>query len=201
MVHLQYTPIALRTVVATVWFCLVAPLTDSHTSKLLFLHRHLQADIGELPWTKAGLVRSATRTLNERTLSRLKILVIFMHDFFWVFHVPFNHAVWKFRIKWVWLLVLLAMAEALIFTATVDLTRVCTHIPFFMVRNITWIGSDCSYNGNQEVEREKRKEASTPQRFVPSSFDNWFITFPNFVKGDLWIVSGDSRVKEKLCKR
>ena len=45
MIHLEDAPIALRTVMASVWLCLIAPLADSDTTKLLLFNRHLQAHI------------------------------------------------------------------------------------------------------------------------------------------------------------
>ena len=41
MVHLEYAPIALRTVVASVWFRFIAPLTNSYATILFLLDRHL----------------------------------------------------------------------------------------------------------------------------------------------------------------
>lgn len=38
MVHLEDAPIALRTVMASVWLCLIAPLTNSHATILFLLY-------------------------------------------------------------------------------------------------------------------------------------------------------------------
>ena len=47
MVHLKDASVALRTVMASIWFCFVAPLANSYTAKLLLLDGHLKSHVGQ----------------------------------------------------------------------------------------------------------------------------------------------------------
>ena len=124
-----------------------------------------------------------------------------MHNFLRVFHVTFNHAIWESWILWIWLLIFLAMTEIRWFISTINLACISAHIPLFVVWNIARIRSNCSYNCDQKVEWKESKEASTPERFILCLLNYILITLPNFVKRNLWIVSGDRWIKEELNKK
>ena len=123
-----------------------------------------------------------------------------MHDLFWIFHMTLNHTIRKSWILRSWLLVFLSMTVVSLLITTIGLARISAHIPFFMVWNISWISPNCSHNCNQKVKREESKEASTPEWFISGYLNYCFITLPNFIEWNLWIVSGDCWVKEELYK-
>ena len=200
MVHLEDASVALRAMMASIRFCFIAPLANPDTTKLLFLHGHLQTNIGVLLWSKAWLVRAATRHLDEWSFLCLQIFVILMHDLFWIFHMTFNHAIRKSWIIRSWLLVFLSMAVVSLLITTIGLACISTHIPLFVVWNVSWICSNCSHDCNQKVKGEESKEACAPERFVTVHLNYCFIAFPDFIEWNLWIVSGDRWVKEELNK-
>ena len=198
MVHLEDASVALGAMMASIRFCLVAPLANPDTTELLFLHWHLQANIGVLLRSKTRLVRATARHLDEWPLFCLQVFVILMYDLFWIFHMTLDHAIRKSWILWSWLLIFLSVAVVSLFITTIGLACISAHIPLFVVWDVSWIRSNCSHDCNQKVKGEESKEACTPEWFATGHLNYCFIAFPDFVEWNLWIVSGDRWVKEEL---
>ena len=88
VVHLEDAAIALRAVMAPVGLRLVAPLADTHTTIALAFNRWSDShNTGLLRWrltASASLLLSclAVTAVVKRTSGRVKVLEIFMDDFF-----------------------------------------------------------------------------------------------------------------------
>ena len=201
MVHLEDAPIALRTVMASVWLCLITPLTNSHATILFLLYWHLQAHVREAVRsdTVGGTARSAsTSKLHEWAFLCLQVLVVLVHNLLWIFHVAFNHTVWELASKWCCLLVFLTMAKTCLLASTVRLRLVSTHIPFFVIGDVSRVRPDGANDCDKQVRREECEESGEPQWLHSCRLYLVWVILPYFVERYLWVITGYRRIEIEL---
>ena len=200
MIHLKYASIALRTVMASVWLRFIAPLTDSYATILFLLNWALQSHVRQTVWadTMRLLARSVSAKLYKRAFFSLQVFIVLMYNLLWIFHVAFNHTVWELASKWCCLLIFLPMTKTCLLTSAVWLRLVSAHIPFFVIRDVSWVRPDGANDCDKQVRREECEESGEPQWLHSCRLYFIWVILPYFVERYLWVVTGYRRIEIEL---
>ena len=142
---------------------------------------------------------ASTSKLYEWTFLRLQVLVVFMHNLLWIFHIAFNHTVWELASKWCCLLVFLTVAKTCCLIASaVNLRLVSAHVPLFVVGDVSWVCTDGSNDRDNQVKWEEHEESAIPQRLDSCLLDLVWVILPHLVKRYLWVVTSYCWVQIEL---
>ena len=202
MVHLEYAAVALWAVMAPIRLCLVAPLTDAHTTVSLALHWRCNAHHWWL--VRSGLAASTSLLRGaigsvERASGSVQILEIFMDNFFWLSSLLLNQLVGELLITIS--LVFLALSVLLRvhhWNRLFAMRRVRAHVPLFVLWNIARICHNSSHDGYNKHRWREGKDHCESDSFFAQILLLLLIIIPARIKRNLAVVLSDRWMQIEL---